>query len=498
MIDLIGYLVLGLFLVAITLITIYCIIQFHLAIIYRKNSGSGILSKDIKIPENAELPLVTVQLPVFNEVHVIERLIDNICHLDYPKDKLQIQVLDDSTDVTTMLAEQKATFYRERGIDIEVIRRPERVGFKAGALQYGVNIAKGEFIAIFDADFLPSPDFLKQTIPHFEDEKTGVVQTRWEHLNENYSLLTAMQAFQLNVHFSIEQRGREKAGLFLQFNGTAGVWRKSTIEDAGGWKADTLTEDLDLSFRAQLKGWKIRFLEEVGSPAELPADMNALKAQQYRWMKGGAENALKIIPSILQSSQPLRRKFHGVVHLLGSTVFLLVFTLGILSFPLIYYLNYFEINTDYFAVFLIGIIALVFVYLYGNVWNPFKKRTGNQFQKVVSFPLMFLTFLSLSMGMSLHNTRAVLHGYMSKRTPFLRTPKFNITTKGQSVKKSSYLPAKIPTTSYFEAILALYFAAAVYYGWSVDQHAFLIYHLLLAIGFATISYYSFRHFQWKD
>ena len=496
MIDLAGILVLGLFFLILSLITIYCLMQFHLALVYqkqaRKESGNEQVSKE----KDSNLPPVTVQLPVFNEKHVIERLIDNICELEYPRDKFQVQVLDDSTDETTEKAGKKVAYYREKGLDIELVRRSDRAGFKAGALQYGLKEAKGEYIAIFDADFLPRADFLKRTIPQFEDPEVGVVQSRWEHLNDSFSLLTAMQAFQLNVHFSIEQKGREQGGYFLQFNGTAGVWRRQTIMDAGGWQADTLTEDLDLSYRAQLKKWKIQYLEEVGSPAELPADMNALKAQQYRWMKGGAENALKNIPAVLRSNLPWGKKLHAVVHLMSSSVFLLVFALGILSFPALHFLDYFDINTNYLSVFLPGIIALVIVYIIANIHHK-NNRIKNPFRAVLSFPLMFLTFLSLSMGLSLHNSKAVLHGYMKKRTPFVRTPKFNITKNGPQLKKSGYLPTKIPSTTYFEAILALYFAAAVYYGIMVDQLAFLIYHILLVIGFATISIYSFRHFQWK-
>ncbi len=496
MIDLAGILLLGIFFLVLSLITIYCLIQLHLALVYQKQTRKK--SNEEKVPEEkgSNMPPVTVQLPVFNEKHVIERLIDNICQLEYPRDRFQIQVLDDSTDETTEKARKKVEYYREKGVDIELVRRSNRAGFKAGALQYGLKEAKGDYLAIFDADFLPRADFLVRTIPHFQNPEVGVVQTRWEHLNDSFSILTAMQAFQLNVHFSIEQKGREHAGYFLQFNGTAGVWRRKTIEDAGGWQADTLTEDLDLSYRAQLKGWRIIYLEEVGSPAELPADMNALKAQQYRWMKGGAENAIKNIPSVLRSDQSFGKKFHAVAHLLGSSVFLLVFALGILSFPAIFFLNRFNINTNYLSVFLPGIIALLTVYIIASIHHR-NKKLKNPARAVLSFPLLFLTFLSLSMGLSLHNTRAVLHGYMKKRTPFVRTPKFNITTSVPQLKKSGYLPSKIPSTTYFEAILALYFVAAVYYGLMVDQHAFLIYHILLVIGFATISFYSFRHFQWR-
>lgn len=241
-------------------------------------------------PLSFEFPLVTVQLPIYNELYVVERLIDAVCLFEYPKNRLEIQVLDDSTDETVSIIAQKVRLYKAQGFDIQHIRRSSRDGFKAGALAYGLTAAKGEFIAIFDADFIPHPDFLTTTIPHFENATVGVVQTRWVHLNESYSLITQLQAFGLDGHFIVEQGGRNAAGHFINFNGTAGVWRKSCILDAGGWSAQTLTEDLDLSYRAQLRGWQFVYLENVETPAELPATMPALKSQQYRWMKG-APNA---------------------------------------------------------------------------------------------------------------------------------------------------------------------------------------------------------------
>jgi cellulose synthase/poly-beta-1,6-N-acetylglucosamine synthase-like glycosyltransferase len=243
-------------------------------------------SMDSEEESESDLPFVTVQLPIYNEKYVIERLIEAVVDFDYPKSRYEIHILDDSTDDTVDIVRKRVAYYKEQGYQIEQVIRKDRKGFKAGALKDAMPLARGEFIAIFDADFLPRPDFLLQTVPYFEDEKVGVVQTRWEHINEDYSLITRLQAMQLNVHFTVEQKGRQAGNFLLQFNGTAGLWRRETIEDAGGWEADTLTEDLDLSYRAQLKGWKIEFLEHIGSPAELPAEMNSLKSQQFRWMKG--------------------------------------------------------------------------------------------------------------------------------------------------------------------------------------------------------------------
>ena len=286
-------------------ICIFSLGQFNLAWHYRKHQ------KQLKNEENTsleEFPHVTVQLPIYNEKYVIERLIDAVAAFDYPKDKLEIQVLDDSNDETIEIVAKKVASYQKAGIDIQQVQRPERKGFKAGALQYGMEHAKGEFIAIFDADFLPPKDFLKSTLTSFNDPKVGMVQTRWGHLNQDYSLLTRVQAFGLNAHFTIEQKGRLNAGSFINFNGTGGVWRKTCIVDAGGWHHDTLTEDLDLSYRAQLKDWKFDYLEDVLSPAELPVLMPAVKSQQYRWNKGAAETARKNLGKIWEKGQILQIK----------------------------------------------------------------------------------------------------------------------------------------------------------------------------------------------
>ena len=323
----IANILLGLYVVALIYIMVFCLMQFHLLYHYRKNAE--VSSEDFEDTNDEDLPFVTIQLPIYNELYVVERLIDNIAKFDYPKDKYEIHILDDSTDETVQIALAKVEEYKAKGFNIEHITRSNRVGYKAGALKEGTKFAKGKFLAIFDADFLPNPDFLRQTIPHFADEKVGVVQTRWEHINEDYSLITRLQAFQLNVHFTVEQMGRYNADYLLQFNGTAGIWRRECITDAGGWEADTLTEDLDLSYRAQFKGWKITFLEDITSPAELPAEMNGLKSQQHRWMKGGAETAVKLLPTVWKSNISLGQKIHATSHLLSSSIFLFVFFIGI-------------------------------------------------------------------------------------------------------------------------------------------------------------------------
>ncbi len=292
--------ILGLYLLVMLMLFIYSMGQLHLTFAYLKARKTI----DETTPAIENYPFVTVQLPIYNEEYVIERLIDSICKLNYPAGKLEIQVLDDSTDESVKLIAKKIKAYQQQGINIKHLQRPSRIDFKAGALAYGLNQAKGEFIAIFDADFMPPPDFLLKTIPYFNTSKVGVVQTRWGHINKEYSLFTKVQAFALNAHFSVEQTGRNYSHSFINFNGTAGVWRKECIKNAGGWSAETLTEDLDLSYRAQLKGWEFKYLEDVESPAELPVLMPAIKSQQYRWNKGAAETAVKNLVKVLSSSLP--------------------------------------------------------------------------------------------------------------------------------------------------------------------------------------------------
>ncbi|MEM7659806.1 MAG: cellulose synthase family protein [Bacteroidota bacterium] len=306
-------LVIGVYLLALISIFLYSLGQLHLVITFLRHRKHEQMLPPLEGDE--DLPFVTIQLPIYNELYVVERLLDNIAALDYPKNRYEVQLLDDSTDETVEVAAKKVAELQAKGLDITQVRRPDRVGFKAGALGYGLEFAKGDFVAIFDADFLPKPNYLRATMAHFTDDNIGVVQARWEHINRDYSLFTQAQAFHLDAHFTIEQFSRGQEGLYLNFNGTAGVWRKACIIDAGGWEADTLTEDLDLSYRAQIKGWRFRYVDEIGAPAELPVEMGAIKSQQYRWMKGGAEVARKMLWKVWRSDAPLIRKIHGSLHL---------------------------------------------------------------------------------------------------------------------------------------------------------------------------------------
>ncbi|MBC8173633.1 MAG: glycosyltransferase [Chitinophagales bacterium] len=478
---------------AITFLFFYCLMQLSLALHYIKFKKSLEENpEEIKfhIPEN-EYPFVTIQLPIYNELYVVERLIDAVAEFDYPKDKLEIQVLDDSTDETVDLISNKVKEWKEKGMQIFHIRRANRIGFKAGALQEGSQIAKGEFIAIFDADFAPYPDFLLKTIPYFLlDEHVGVVQTKWEHLNKNYSILTKMQAFALDMHFTIEQTGRNAAGYFINFNGTAGVWRKATIDDAGGWMSDTLTEDLDLSYRAQLKGWKFKYVEGISSPSELPTDMNAVKSQQFRWNKGGAETARKMGRSVLRSELPLRVKLHAIAHLFNTTNYIFIFITAILSVPLLFIKNV-EIEFNYFkyaSVFLIGSIAIAYSYYISTQQS---EKTSRRTWRV--FLARFPVFLAITMGLSLHNAWAVFKGWRGQRTAFVRTPKFNVISSKDIWKNKKYISRKIGVITYLEGLFMLYFLSGMIMGVYYGDYGLFPFHLIAATGFGIIFYFSLKH-----
>ncbi len=488
-----SYLILAIYIVALAYITLFCIMQFHLLYLYRKEKKK----KGIQSPPGGggDLPIVTIQLPIYNELYVVERLIDNIVKINYPKDLLEIQVLDDSTDETVEITKAKVKEYQEKGFDIKHIHRKDRKGFKAGALHEGLQVAKGEFVAIFDADFLPKPNFIINTIDHFKDPNVAVVQTRWEHINESYSLITELQAFQLNVHFSIEQTGRQAGQYMLQFNGTAGIWRRTAVDDAGGWQPDTLTEDLDLSYRAQLKGWKIMYLEEIGSPAELPAEMNGLKSQQHRWMKGGAETAKKILPSVWKSDISFGKKFHATLHLMASGIFIFVFIIGVFSVPVLFMLKPLGIDSTWFAICLTGLLSIVAVYYVANVKVAWADRSPARM--VLKFIFLFPLFLSLSMGLSLHNSVAVIQGWIGKKSAFVRTPKFNLKGVRENLNKKKYLSGKFSLLTILEGVLTLYFATALIAGIASGNTAFLIFHIMLMIGYGMIFYYTLRNLRYK-
>lgn len=458
--------------------------QLHLTWIYIRNKKSQSNGTE---PLTA-YPLVTVQLPVYNEKYVVERLLDAVSKFNYPKDKLEIQILDDSTDETTEIISRKIEELKILQLDIKLLHRTNRVGYKAGALAESMKSVKGEFIAIFDADFIPEPDFLMKTIPNFDDSNIGVVQTRWGHINKDYSILTKLQAFGLDAHFSIEQTARNVSGSFINFNGTCGVWRKSCIVAAGGWSADTLTEDLDLSYRAQLKGWRFKYLEEIETPGELPMIMPAIKSQQFRWNKGAAENARKNFGKVLKDHHlPLKNKVHAFFHLFNSSVFISLLIAALLSIPmLIIKQNSPEISWlfDLGIVFIIGFLSITFFY-----WIATKRFYADHPLK--NFLSLYPRFLIISMGLSLHNGIAVFEGLTGRKTPFIRTPKFNL-QKNQSWLSNSYVRAQFTFTMLLEGLLCLYFVSGIVLGIRYGDEGLIFFHVMLALGFGSIFYYSVK------
>lgn len=485
-----SWLIIGIYGMAMLFIFSYSIMQLSLLVRYRRAGAAGGVLPNMP----SVVPEVLIQLPVYNEFYVIERLIDASVALDYPKDKLVIQVLDDSTDESFEVAQKKVDYWKAKGFNISHVARPERVGFKAGALQYGLSISDAPYVVIFDADFIPDTGFLKETIPYFQNANIGMVQTRWGHLNRDYSLLTKVQAFALDAHFTVEQKGRNLGEHFMNFNGTAGVWRRTCIDDAGGWHADTLTEDLDLSYRAQLKGWKFKFLENVVSPAELPAEMNALKSQQYRWNKGAAECAMKHVPLVFKKQKiPFSTRVHAVFHLLNSSVFLWIVVCSVLSVPLVFIKS---TNPDYQTIFFAGsILVLSFLILAAMYFTAFVRAAPKT--SFFKFLWMYAAFLSISMGMSLHNARAAILGYSGKRTPFVRTPKWNLVGNAGTLINKRYTSAKIPLITWVEGLFTIYFISALIYDFYIGEWGFVFMHLMLIFGFASVFVYSIRHASLK-
>jgi len=438
------------------------------------------------IPDLECKDAVTIQLPLYNELYVVERLINAVCDIDYPKDKLEIQVLDDSTDETVNVVRNIVEEKKKLGFDISCIHRQNRSGFKAGALKEGLEIAKGKYIAIFDADFIPRKDFLKKTLSFFNDENVGMVQSRWEHLNSNHSILTKAQALALDGHFVIEQTVRNKAGFFINFNGTGGVWRKDCIEDAGNWNSDTLTEDLDLSYRAQLNGWKFVFLKDFTSPAELPSEINALKTQQFRWTKGAIETAKKILPLVWKSKISFRIKLQSTFHLSNNLVFPFILLAAILNVPLIFIKNSgsHEVYFAFMSVFVLAFISTFLFYLYSQ-----KDVRSDWRKKIVFFPL----FMAGSMGMAVNNSRAVFEGLLNRKSEFVRTPKFMVVDEKDSWTGKKYLNSKIGFSVIVELIMAVYCLFGVLSSIYFLEIAALPFHLLFFTGFSFVAITSIRH-----
>lgn len=431
-----------------------------------------------------KLPLVTVQLPIFNELHVVRRLVDSVAKLDYPKDLLQIQILDDSTDETREICQDEEAKLRAAGFDVELIHRVDRTGFKAGALENGMASAKGDFIFILDADFIPPPRVLHELVHYFTDEKIALVQTRWGHLNRDYSLLTKIQAIFLDGHLVVEQVARSRSGRFFNFNGTGGIWRKQAIIDAGGWEHDTLTEDLDLSYRAQMKGWKFIFLNEVVTPAELPVDMNGFKSQQHRWTKGSIQTCRKLIGPIWRSDLPILIKLEATVHLTSNFAYLLLLFLCILNFP-----GMDKGLSDWMGAgvktWLVDVPVLALTSLSVGMFyltSQMGAHPTSWWKKVLYLP----GALALGIGMAINNTRGVIEAILRKESPFVRTPKYGIENKSHAWKKTAKYKSLKSIGLGLEVLLALYFTGLLIYGILKNQWFSVPFYALFAFGFSYV------------
>lgn len=436
-----------------------------------------------------ELPKITVQLPIFNELYVVERLLKAVAELDYPRHLLQIQVLDDSTDETCPLAEAGVKELREQGFDITYIHRIDRTGFKAGALEHGMQSCQGEFILILDADFVPKPNLLLETVHFFTDPKVGMVQSRWGHINRDYSMLTRIQAMFLDGHLVLEQTARSRAGRFINFNGTAGLWRRSCIVEAGGWQHDTLTEDLDLSYRAQLAGWQFLFLKDLVTPAELPVDMNGFRSQQHRWTKGSIQTCKKILGTVWRSQLPLLVKVEATVHLTSNFAYLLLVFLCVLlhESPNIDHL----LNGPWRAL-LFDVPVFVLASLSAAVFYAVAQRENdprNWLKELAYLPLL----LALGIGMSISNAKAVLEAVFNHETEFTRTPKYGIERKKQrwSAAKYSSIKSLLPLV---ELAFALYFAYFIVDAARTGNWFSLPFLALFLGGFGYVSWSSIS--QW--
>jgi cellulose synthase/poly-beta-1,6-N-acetylglucosamine synthase-like glycosyltransferase len=424
-----------------------------------------------------ELPRVTVQLPIYNEQFVVERLVEAVCRLEYPKDKLDIQLLDDSTDETVEVARDVVERYAALGNPITYLHRTNREGFKAGALQEGMKTAKGEFIAIFDADFVPPQDFLTKLVHHFTDPQIGMVQARWTHINRNYSFLTEVEAILLDGHFVLEHGARSRDGVFFNFNGTAGMWRRAAIEDAGGWQHDTLTEDTDLSYRAQLKGWKFVYRQDVECPAELPVEMTAFKTQQARWAKGLIQTSLKILPRVMRSKLPMRVKYEAWYHLTANISYPLMIVLSTLLLPAMiirFYQGWFQMLYIDLPLFLASTFSISSFYLVSQK-EMFPSRWYRTF--------LFLPFLmALGIGLTITNSRAVLEALFGKQSAFARTPKYRVESKKDRVRTKKYR-RRVGLAPVFELLIGTYFAATVYYAITNENFITVPFLCLFVLGY---------------
>ena len=481
--------ILVLYFFVLSILAIYGWHRYYIVYLYMKNRDKVPATP----PPLRDLPRVTIQLPIYNEMYVADRLIDAVCEMDYPRELLEIQVLDDSTDETQDISELAVRRHAARGFNIVCLHRVDRRGYKAGALEAGLEVATGQFIAIFDADFVPPRDFLQRTLPYFAtSDRIGMVQARWGHINQDYSLLTKIQSILLDAHFVLEHGGRNRSGCFFNFNGTAGVWRREAIESAGGWQHDTLTEDLDLSYRAQLLGWKFVFVPDLVSPAEVPVEMNSFKSQQHRWAKGSIQTCLKLLPRILRSNQPLGVKAEAFFHLSANFNYLLMSRLSLLMFPAMwvrYNMGWTEMLLIDVPLFAAATLSVCNFYIVSQreLYPDWRSR------------LKYLPFLmSIGIGLCVNNTRAVLEALFGKQSEFERTPKYGIERDSDEWVGKKYHQS-IGVQPLIELALGLYFTGTVFYALTNQIYGTLPFLMLFQVGFLYTGLLSiFQQFTGED
>ncbi len=465
--------ILGLYFLTLVILAVFGLHRYIMVFLYFRHRDR----RAATLPMPAQLPRVTVQLPIYNEMYVVDRLIDSVCRIRYPRELLEIQVLDDSNDETVEIARAAVERHRENGLDIQYIHRDDRRGFKAGALEDGLEVAKGEFILIFDADFVAPPDILEKSIGQFGDPLVGMVQVRWGHINRDYSLLTQVQSILLDGHFILEHGGRNRSGRFFNFNGTAGIWRREAIVDGGGWQHDTLTEDLDLSYRAQMKGWRFVFLQDVVSPAEIPVEMNAFKSQQHRWAKGSIQTCKKLLPQILASSLPLPIKVEATFHLTANFAYPLMILLSLLMFPAMvirYNMGWYEMMLIDVPLFMGATLSVCSFYLmsqrevFAETW-----RTRIKYLPAV---------LSVGIGLSVNNAKAVLEALFGHESEFTRTPKYRVEKASDEWKQKRYRGA-VNFVPFVELALGVYFTYMAVYAATNGIFGTLPFILIFQFGF---------------
>uniref|UniRef100_E6QHN9 Glycosyl transferase, family 2 n=1 Tax=mine drainage metagenome TaxID=410659 RepID=E6QHN9_9ZZZZ len=473
-------------------LAIYGVHRYQMAYLYYKYKKNY---KPEPLAYFDELPTVTVQLPIYNEQFVIERLMEAICAMEYPRDRLEIQLLDDSTDETREVAAAIVARYEALGHPVKYIHRTNRHGFKAGALDAGLKIAKGDLIAIFDADFVPPCDWLMKVVHHFTEPGIGMVQTRWTHLNRDYSLLTKVEAILLDGHFVLEHGARARTGEFFNFNGTAGMWRRQAITDAGGWQHDTLTEDTDLSYRSQLAGWKFKYLPEVECPAELPIEMTAFKTQQARWAKGLIQTSIKILPMMFKSHVPRRVKIEAIYHLTANLSYPLMVVMTALLIPAMivrFYQGWFQMLLIDVPLFTASTLSIAIFYVLSQ-----KELFPNNWKKTFLYlPIL----MALGIGLTITNTKAVMEALLGIKSAFARTPKYSVAKKGEKSKAGKYRK-RLLWTPWIELAVGTYFAAAIVYTFANNNFFTAPFLLLFVLGYwytGLMSLLQGRFERWRS